>query len=392
LSSGRVRHSGRVQHSGRVHYSRRMYIRARGMMDVLRRGNLGVLLLPLVLVAAGWAARARLTRKTITYRWHGGELSHPTGWTGAERSADPGAGDSFVLTDLLCPGRIKPRVTMRITPIPPTPRAPHAANVDNDAEVGNDAAPATAPAMDTPATDAPSVSPALAAVAPAVAEPLVNRLPLYYEIGASLVQIGPIAATRIDAAFAFTPRAVPGRKGDIPVVMRSIDLVLLRGADALSVQVAAPIEDFEAQRPVLDAMVASLRVDPSAAGTTDAEPPADANDEQASEPVANAVTVTGQVVDAESGLPVPGAIVLFLAPGTNVDDLTDDNLTDAAYTTGLADSSGHFASNRVLARAAHYGVVVVADGYRWIGSNDGVSVESTTPEHLNVGAIGLRRR
>lgn len=357
-----------------------MYIRARGMMDVLRRGNLGVLLLPLVLLATGWAARGRLTRKTITFRWHGVELHHPTGWTVAERSADPGAADSVVLTDLLGPGRIKPRVTMRITPIPPQGHG------DDDA---SDAAAAPAPPVQV--TDG-AASPALAAVAPAMAETLVNRLPLYYEIGASQVQIGTIAATRIDAAFAFTPRAVPGRKGDIPVVMRSIDLVLLRGADALSVQVAAPIEDFETQRPVLDAMVASLRVDPGAAGTKEAEPRAVQRDQNQAEPGADAVTVTGQVVDAESGLPVPGAIVLFLAPGTSVADLTDDNLTDAAYTTGLADSSGHFASNRVLARPAHYGVVVVADGYRWIGSDDGVALESTTPQHLNVGAIGLRRR
>jgi hypothetical protein len=380
MTSGRVQHSGHVQHSGRVHYSRRMYIRARGMMDVLRRGNLGVLLLPLVLLAAGWAARARLTRKTITYRWHGVELQHPAGWTIAERSAEPGAGDSVVLTDLLGPGRIKPRVTMRITPIPP---APHAAQHDGDQGDGPPAPEEAAPPADGPPSSA------LAAVAPSVAETLINRLPLYYEIGASQMQIGTIAATRIDAAFAFTPRAVPGRKGDIPVVMRSIDLVLLRGADALSVQVAAPIEDFEAQRPVLDAMVASLRVEPGAAGTTEPEPAAIPREAEAG---ADAVTVTGQVVDAESGLPIPGAIVLFLAPGTSVDNLTDDNLTEAAYTTGLADSSGHFASNRVLARAAHYGVVVVADGYRWIGSDDGVTVEGTTPEHLNVGAIGLRRR
>jgi hypothetical protein len=341
------------------------------MMDVLRRGNLGALLLPLVLLAAGWAARARLTRKTIPYRWHGVELAHPAGWTVAERAADPTSGDSVVLTDLLGPGRIKPRVTLRITPVP--------------------AAAPDAPAADAPAGDSPGAA-APDAVVPAVAETLANKLPLYYEIGASQVQIGSIAATRIDAAFAFTPRAVPGRKGDIPVVMRSIDLVLLRGADALSVQVAAPIEDFEVQRPVLEAIVGSLRVDPAAAGTKDLEPPVGVNAAPAAAAGAEAVTVTGEVVDAESGLAVPGAIVLFLAPGTSVADVDDDNLTEIAYTTGLADSRGHFASNRALARTAHYGVMVVADGYRWIGSDDGVAIEGDTPEHLDVGAVRLRRR
>ena len=37
-------------------------------------------------------------------------------------------------------------------------------------------------------------------------------------------------------------------------------------------------------------------------------------------------------------------------------------------------------------------MMVVADGYRWVGTDDAVAVESRTPEHLNVGAIGLRRR
>lgn len=354
--------------SGRVHYSRKIYIRAQGMMDVLRQGNLAALLLPLLLLAAGWAARARLSRKTLTYRWHGVELAHPAGWTVAERAADPATGDSVVLTDLLGPGRIKPRVTMRLAPVPaPAPTAP----AEGEAEA-----------------EAPT--------APAVTETLANRLPLYYEIGVVPARVGSLAATRIDAAFAFTPRPVPGRKGDIPVVMRAIDLVVLRGGEALSVQVAAPIEEFEAQRPVLEAIVESLHIEPVAGATEPpaptAEHPAEPAAAQAAAAIPGAVSVTGQVVDAESGLAVPGAIVLFLAPGTSVADITDDNLTEVAYTTGMADSSGHFASNRALGRSAHYGVMVVADGYRWIGSDDGVDVEGDTPDHVDVGAVRLRRR
>jgi hypothetical protein len=36
--------------------------------------------------------------------------------------------------------------------------------------------------------------------------------------------------------------------------------------------------------------------------------------------------------------------------------------------------------------------MVVADGYRWIGSDDGVSIEGETPPHLDVGIVRLRRR
>ncbi len=378
--------------------SGRARILPRGMMDILRQGNLGALVLPLVLLAVGGSARGLLARKTVNFSWHGVILSHPTGWTIAERSTDPAEGDSVVLMDLLGPGRIKPRVTLRMAPL------------------AAGAADAAAPAVSTGDADAAADSGAepsgaetagVAAAPSAITETLSNRLPLYYAIGEQAVEIGGVPATRVDSAFAFTPRAVLKRKRDIPVVMRAIDLILLRGSHALSIQVAAPIEDFEAQRPTLEAMVASLRIDPAAAtagpageggpgapGQAGTDPAADTTGTVGDDkpPGPGDVTVAGQVVDAESGLAIPGAIVLFLEPGKSVDDVTDDNLTQIAYTTGLADSTGHFASNRPLARPAHYGVMVVADGYRWIGIDDGVTVAAETPARLDVGAVHLQRR
>lgn len=335
-----------------------------GMLDVLRKGNLGALLVPLVLLIAGAAARASLSRKMVKYTWHGVTLSHPAGWAVTELPVDPGDGGSVVLMDLLGPGRIKPRLTMRVAPVPPP--APPAAD-----EAPNDVVPAQPPA------------PAATANAPAGSS---SHLPLYYAMDEEPVQVGTFKGTRIDSAFAFTPKMVPGRKGDIPVVMRAIDLVVMRGDGALSVQVAAPIEDFEAQRPSLEAIMASLSLDPAGASSPAPEPPV------ADKASAGAVTVTGQVVDAQSGLAVPGAIVLFLAPGTTVSDVDDDNLTRVAYTTGMADSTGHFAGNRPLDRAAHYGVMVVADGYRWVGTDDAVAVADDGPTTVDMGSIPLRRR
>jgi len=146
---------------------------------------------------------------------------------------------------------------------------------------------------------------------------------------------------------------------------------------------------FESIRPNLESLVASLQVEPlPASATPPVEPPP-----PAPEPApASGVTVSGQVVDAQSGLPVPGAIVLFLAPGTSVSDVDDDNLTRVAYTTGLADSTGHFAANRALARPAHYGVMVVADGYRWIGTDDAIDVGDSASPALDMGSIPLRHR
>ena len=330
-----------------------------GMLDVLRKGNLGALLVPLVLLIAGAGARASLSRKLVKYSWRGVTLSHPAGWAVTELPVDSGDGGSVVLIDLLGPGRIKPRLTMRVAPVP--------------------AAPADAPPADEAGDGA-------AAEAPAAANPAAgssSRLPLYYAMDEEPVQVGAFKGTRIDSAFAFTPKMVPGRKGDIPVVMRAIDLVIMRGDGALSLQVAAPIEDFEAQRPGLEAIIASMTLDPAGAPP----PPAPAVAEKT-----GTVTVTGQVVDAQSGLAVPGAIVLFLAPGTSVSDVDDDNLTRVAYTTGMADSTGHFAGNRALDRAAHYAIMVVADGYHWVGTDDGVVVADNGPSLIDMGSIPLRRR
>jgi hypothetical protein len=355
------------------------------MMDVLRRGNLGALLLPLVLLTIGAAARARLARKTVPYHWRGVQLTHPAGWTVADPAPGASEVDSVELVDLLGPGRIKPRVTLRIAPLPPSG--------------GDEAVPGEAEKPD-PANDSPGAD--TVALPPAISATLSNRLPLYYVIGDQPVRIGDQEATRVESAFAFTPRPVPGRKlargrkGDIPVVMRAIDVVLLRGDDALSVQVAAPIEDFETQRPVLEAIISSLRLDPTTtAPASEASAVPVAGEPAPSSEAAtasNGVTVTGQVIDAESGLAVPGAIVVFMAPGTTVDSVTDDNLTESAYTTGLADSTGTFATNRGLGRPGKYGVMVVADGYRWVGTDQAVTVGAETPSPVNLGVVPLRRR
>ena len=352
-----------------------------GILDVLRQGHLSVLLLPLAMLLAGWGARVGLARRTVAYSWRGIGISHPAGWVVTGQAAEAGAQDSVVLTDLLGPGRIKPRVTLRVAPLPSPPAEPGAPPAE--------AAVAPADQEPAPPTPSPTLSPSLAP--PAVTGgSLENPLPLYYAMSEQSVQVAGYPATRIESAFAFTQPALTRRKKDIPVVMRAIDVVILRGVDALSIQVAAPIEDFENQRPALEAVLASLKIDPSAA--PQAEAPSAPPVPVAFDPGSDDVTVNGQVVDAESGLPVPGAIVVFLSPGSSVDGVTDDNLATGAYTTALSDSTGRFLTSRALARSAHYGVMVVADGYRWVGSDDSVAPGADAPTQWDMGSIPLRRR
>lgn len=351
-----------------------------GVLDVLRKGNLAALIFPVALLLLGWGARTALSRKTLKYSWHGMTLSHPAGWALIETTGDGPEADTVVLMDLLGPGRIKPRLTLRVTAMEPT----HAVEPPSaQAEAAGDD-PAAPPTADAPPADAPK--PETKASQP------TSRLPLYYGMSEEPVQVGTFAGTRVDSAFAFTPKPVPGRKRDIPVVMRAIDLVVVRGSQVLSAQVAAPIEVFETIRPNLESLVASLQVEPlpaSDAAPGESPPAPSTVSEENTTP---GVTVGGQVVDAQSGLAVPGAIVLFLAPGTNVSDVDDDNLTQVAYTTGLADSTGHFVANRTLLRPARYGVMVVADGYRWIGTDEAVEVGDDAPATLDMGSIPLRHR
>lgn len=356
-----------------------------GVLDVLRQGNLGALLVPVLLLMAGWGARTALSRKTVKYSWRGMTLTHPAGWAVVESHAEDGGDDSVVLMNLLGPGRIKPRLTLRVATLVPD---------GSGSEAGDDRAehpPASAP----PAQPPPSAPAAVGTSAATRGEDHLelrdaaptSHLPLYYEMGEEPVQLGTYAATRVDSAFAFTPKAAAGRRRDIPVVMRAIDLVVMRGGDALSAQVAAPIEEFETLRPNLETIIASLQVEPMPAAAAPAVEPMPSGPAIPS----GAVSATGQVVDAQSGLPVPGAIVLFLTPGTSVSDVDDDNLARVAYTTGMADSTGLFTTNRLLARSAHYGVIVVADGYRWIGTDDAVALGADAPAMLDMGTIPLRR-
>ena len=316
-----------------------------------------------------------------------------------ETAAEGDEENVVVLVDLLGPGRIKPRLTLRVANMPapakvadvaPTPVAAGGGSPADEAKT-KDTRAAQAGAGEGATAEGKPGEAAAPTVAPTTTESEpASRLPLYYRMAEEPVQVGTFSGTRVDSAFAFTPKVVPGRKRDIPVVMRAIDVVVMRGTQALSAQVAAPIEVFETIRPNLESLITSLQVDPM---PTSAEAPVAPI--AASEPpdvTAPGVTVSGQVVDAQSGLAVPGAIVVFLAPGTSVSDVDDDNLTRVAYTTGLADSTGHFSANRTLSRPAHYGVMVVADGYRWIGTDDAVDVGDDAPQALDMGSIPLRRR
>jgi hypothetical protein len=77
---------------------------------------------------------------------------------------------------------------------------------------------------------------------------------------------------------------------------------------------------------------------------------------------ADAVTVTGSIVSADTGQPVAGAWFIVLEPGVPVADY-ENGQQDAVYTFATSGADGHFQLKKPVVRGEAYGVVVIARGY-----------------------------
>jgi hypothetical protein len=72
------------------------------------------------------------------------------------------------------------------------------------------------------------------------------------------------------------------------------------------------------------------------------------------------VQVTGVILDANTGKPVPGALFLALLPGVAYDDWETD---DQIYSSAKADKKGLFTLPDLLARGETYTLVAGLKGY-----------------------------
>ena len=77
---------------------------------------------------------------------------------------------------------------------------------------------------------------------------------------------------------------------------------------------------------------------------------------------ADAVTVTGSIVSADTGQPVAGAWFIVLEPGVPVADY-ENGQQDAVYTFATSGADGHFQLKKPVVRGQAYGVEVIARGY-----------------------------
>ncbi len=99
----------------------------------------------------------------------------------------------------------------------------------------------------------------------------------------------------------------------------------------------------------------------------------------------NQVAVAGTVVDADTGKPLKGALVLLLHPGVSVDAWLDNQDDTQVAASGETDGDGWFETEPEFPSGSSHGVIIWLDGYELISIDDGISF---TPEEDGLYDIG----
>ena len=97
-------------------------------------------------------------------------------------------------------------------------------------------------------------------------------------------------------------------------------------------------------------------------------------------------TVQGVVQDQASQSPIEGAVVLVLNTGVKVQDFIQNGQNESdVYASGKSDSQGAFTLTKKIARHTVYGMVVVAQGYKPLGSNTFQIGDDPEPVSITIG-------
>jgi hypothetical protein len=104
------------------------------------------------------------------------------------------------------------------------------------------------------------------------------------------------------------------------------------------------------------------------------------------------VTLKGQIVDADTQEGIPGAILLILKPGVNLNDLTQENLEENTAAVGQADQDGFYITAPGIDRGQTYSVIVAADGYQAGIYEDALTINEDDADLLEVDPIPLSSR
>ena len=101
--------------------------------------------------------------------------------------------------------------------------------------------------------------------------------------------------------------------------------------------------------------------------------------------------ISGTVLDAHSGRPIEGAVVIALRPGATAHQFlqTQDNRYVQSNATSGRD--GQFVLPEQLPKGQAYGLIVAARGYTLVAVDGALRVSPRAPEKANIGEVKLER-
>ena len=102
------------------------------------------------------------------------------------------------------------------------------------------------------------------------------------------------------------------------------------------------------------------------------------------------VQVIGEILDADTQRPIPGAAFIVLNPGVSVGRFLRDLDEDLVYAWGEADQNGQFSLSRALERGFEYNFVAAAEGYQ-VTTEEGYPIDESADSPLEL-TIWLQKR
>ena len=109
-------------------------------------------------------------------------------------------------------------------------------------------------------------------------------------------------------------------------------------------------------------------------------------------PQPKGVTLSGYLVDADTGKGIVGGYVLVLKPGISVRQVRQDKLAEQVAAIGQTDRTGYFRTAPPLPRGYTYSAIALAEGYKTIAEEDALTIEATDPDEVELDPIGMVRQ
>jgi serine protease Do len=103
------------------------------------------------------------------------------------------------------------------------------------------------------------------------------------------------------------------------------------------------------------------------------------------------VTVSGTIIDADTGDPIEGAIFVVLKPGVGVREFMKEQDVEMLAAAGQTDRNGQYVLEPPLPRGETYSVLVAAEGYDLLSAEDELNIEDSTPSQVELDPIELSR-